>query len=117
MGDKMENRHADAGSMMSGHSLSGPTWAMESHPSSISSMYLHVSVSVGVAGGVEPGHHDGHLEAVLVSGQADAQALGPLVQPDVVHVALQPPVLFLDLRSNNTIVYRYKNVDFLSTKF
>ncbi len=37
MGDKMENRHADAGSMMSGHSLSGPTWAMESHPSSIPS--------------------------------------------------------------------------------
>jgi hypothetical protein len=39
MGDKMENRHADAGSMMSGHSLSGPTWAMESHPSSIPSKY------------------------------------------------------------------------------
>jgi hypothetical protein len=39
MGDKMENRHADAESMMSGHSLSGPTWAMESHPSSIPSKY------------------------------------------------------------------------------
>jgi hypothetical protein len=43
MGDKMENRHADAESMMSGHSLSGPTWAMESHPSSISSKYLSIS--------------------------------------------------------------------------
>ena len=51
---------------------------------------------MGVPLGIQPSDDDRHLEAVLVTGQTDAQPLRALVQPHVVKLSVLP-VLALDL--------------------
>ena len=58
--------------------------------------HLHTAVSVGVPLRIQPCDDDRHLEAVLVTGQTDAQPFRALVQPHVVKFSVLP-VLALNL--------------------